>query len=127
MRVSIDPDIYLSIHYYFLLLLMCLWVCGQRRSVAERCGSVVHILTGYPFMNHAWRPITQCLVRPLLIVEPKPAADALARFGHRTIRFDIGEWRGASQPRALSEPCVRLSPHTAPVIQPPVPGSSGRT
>src|SRR3954453_2529684 len=39
----------------------------------------------------------------------------------------IGEWRGASQPRALSEPDVNLSIHPAPIIQPLVPGPSGRT
>ena len=78
-------------------------------------------------MNHAWRPIAQRLVRPLLIVEPQPGADALASFGHRTIRFDIGEWRGTSQPRALSEPDVNLSIHPAPIIRPLVPGSSGQT
>jgi hypothetical protein len=40
-------------------------------------------------MNHAWRTIAQRLVRSLLIVEPQPAADALTRFGHRSIRFDV--------------------------------------
>ena len=41
--------------------------------------------------------------------------------------IEIGEWRGTSQPRALSEPDVNLSVHPAPIIQPLVPGSSGRT
>jgi hypothetical protein len=31
-----------------------------------------------------------------------------------------GEWRGVFQPRALSEPYVNLSIHTAPIIQPPL-------
>jgi hypothetical protein len=41
--------------------------------------------------------------------------------------LQIGEWRGASQPRALPEPDVNLSIHPAPIIQPLVPGPSGRT
>ena len=78
-------------------------------------------------MNHARRLITQGLVRSLLIVEPQPGRNAQTGFSHRTIRFDIGEWRGTSQPRALSEPDVNLSIHPAPIIQPWLPGSSGRT
>jgi len=85
------------------------------------------MLTGFARENRARSLIVQRLMRTLVVVEAKPAADAPARLDHRAIRLDEGEWRGASQPRALSEPCVRLSPHTAPVIQPPVPGSSGRT
>jgi hypothetical protein len=85
------------------------------------------MLTGFAGENRTRRPVAQRLMRPLVIVERKPSADAPTRFQHRTIGLDEGEWRGASQPRALSEPCVRLSPHTAPIIQPLVPGSSGRT
>jgi hypothetical protein len=43
------------------------------------------------------------------------------------IGAQVGEWRVTSQPRALSEPDVNLSIHPAPIIQPLVPGSSGRT
>ena len=82
---------------------------------------------GHTGENLARRPIAQRLMRPLVIVEAQPAADAPARLGHRAIRLDEGEWRGASQPRALSEPDVNLSIHPAPIIQPLVPGSSGRT
>jgi len=60
---------------------MCLWVCGQRESVARRCGSVVHILTGWAVINRAWRLIAQCLVWPLLIVELQPGPNALTGFG----------------------------------------------
>ena len=42
-------------------------------------------------------------------------------------RPEIGEWRGALQPRALSEPDVNLSIHPAPIIQPWVPRPNGQT
>jgi hypothetical protein len=85
------------------------------------------MLTGFARKNRARRSVTQRLMRPLVVVEAKPSADATARFQHRTVGLDEGEWRGASQLRALSEPDVNLSIHPAPIIQPLAPGSSGRT
>jgi len=41
--------------------------------------------------------------------------------------FNIGEWRGASQPRALAEPDLSLSIHPAPIIQSQVSEPSERT
>ena len=85
------------------------------------------MLTGCAGENRTRRPIAQRLMRPLLVVEGEPSADAPARLDHRAIRLDEGEWRGTSQPRALPEPDVNLSIHPAPIIQPLIPGSSGRT
>ena len=82
---------------------------------------------GRGFENFAWGLITQRLVKPFVVVEQKPFANAAARRGDRGIGVEEGEWRGTSQPRALSEPDVNLSIHPAPIIRPLVPGSSGRT
>jgi len=93
----------------------------------ERSGSVIHMITGGVFENSPWRPVVQRLVRPIVVVEREPPADAQTCFARRAVRLDEGEWRGTSQPRALSEPDVNLSIHPAPIIQPLAPGSSGRT
>ena len=85
------------------------------------------MLTGFARENRAWRLIAQRLMRPLVIVERQPAADPRPRRRDRLIGLDKGEWRGTSQPRALSEPDVNLSIHPAPIIQPLVPVPSGRT
>ena len=85
------------------------------------------MLTGNAFEHLTRRPIFQRLVRALVVVERQPIAKASARLGDRVIRPDVGEWRGASQPRALPEPDVNLSIHPAPIIQPSVQGPSGRT
>src|SRR6185437_11552169 len=63
-------------------------------------------------MNHAWRPIAQRLVRPLLIVEPQPAADTLTGFGHRTVRLDIHLLIFQAAPQPLDEDVVQKSPFT---------------
>ena len=96
-------------------------------AAAIQSGGVVHRLAGFAIEHRTRRPVTQSLVRPLVIVEAQPGADVLPRFSHRPVRLDEGEWRGALQPRALSEPDVNLSIHPAPIIQPLVPGSNGRT
>ena len=90
---------------------------------AQRGGGVIHLLTGCAGENRTRRPVAQRLMRPLFVVETEPSANAPARLDHRAIRLDEGEWRGALQPRALSEPDVNLSIHPAPIIQPLVPGS----
>ena len=85
------------------------------------------MLTGFAGENRTWRPLAQRLMRTLLVIEGKPAADAPPCFRHRAIRLDEGEWRGALQPGALSEPDVNLPIHPAPIIQPLAPGSNERT
>ena len=83
--------------------------------------------TGFAFEHLTWRPVIKRLMRTRAIIKRQPNAQAPARLRHRAIRLDIGEWRGASQPRALPEPDVNLSIHPAPIIQPSVQGPSGRT
>jgi hypothetical protein len=96
-------------------------------AAAIQSGGVVHGLVGFAIENRTRRLVAQRLVQPLLVIKAQPAADASARLGNRAISFDEGEWRGTSQPRALSEPDVNLPIHPAPIIQPLAPGSSGRT
>ena len=96
-------------------------------AAAIQSGGVVHRLVGFAIKNRTRRPVAQRLVQPLLVIKAQPAADASARLRNRAIGFDEGEWRGTSQPRALSEPDVNLSIHPAPIIQPLAPGPSGRT
>src|SRR3974390_381417 len=60
-------------------------------------------------MNHAWCPIAQRLVRPLLIVEPQPATDTPTRFGHRTIRLDVHLLIFQAAPQPLDEDVVQKS------------------
>ena len=83
-------------------------------------------------MGHAGEDLARCpisvsLMRPFVIIEAQPRADAAPRLRRGPVGLQEGEWRGALQPRALSEPDVNLSIHPAPVIQPLIPGSSGRT
>src|SRR5664279_1930614 len=66
-------------------------------------------------------------MRPLRIVECEVTRQRRPCFTNTVVGPQIGEWRGASQPRALPEPDVNLSIHPAPIIQPPVPRPSGRT
>jgi len=82
---------------------------------------------GRGFEYFVRRLISQRLVQPFVVIEQDPFGDATARLGDRHIGVDEGEWRGALQPRALSEPDVNLSIHPAPIIQPLVPRTSGRT
>ena len=66
-------------------------------------------------------------MRPFGVVKAEVATDRGAGLGDRIIGSEIGEWRGALQPRALSEPDVNLSIHPAPIIQPWVPRPNGQT
>src|ERR1700733_7594267 len=66
-------------------------------------------------------------MRPLCIVEGEVTRQRRPCFTNIVVRPQIGELRGTSQPRALSEPDVNLSIHPAPIIRPLVPGSSGQT
>jgi hypothetical protein len=66
-------------------------------------------------------------MRPLAVEEVQIPPDQSPSLGDGVVGPQIGEWRGTSQPRALSEPDVNLSIHPPPIIQPLVPESSGRT
>jgi hypothetical protein len=61
---------------------------------------VTHMIIGLIVEDRAGRPIGQCLVRSLVVVEREPSSDAQTRLAHRGIRLDEGEWRGGLQPRA---------------------------
>src|SRR3984893_10924893 len=65
---------------------------------------------GFRFMNRAWRPIVQSLVRSLPIIEPKPGPDTLTGFGHGTIRFDVHLFIFQAAPQPLDEDVVEKSP-----------------
>ena len=45
--------------------------------------------TGFARENRARRLVTQRLVRPLVVVKAKPAADAPARLDHRTVGLSL--------------------------------------
>ena len=72
-------------------------------------------------------PGVKARMRAFAVVEIQILANRSTGLGDAVVGPQIGEWRGTSQPRALSEPDVNLSIHPAPIIQPLVPGSSGRT
>ncbi len=57
-------------------------------------------------------------MRSSLVVERQITGDRRARIEDAAVSVQIGEWRGALQPRALPEPDVNLSIHPAPIIQP---------
>ena len=73
------------------------------------------------------RPGVKARMRAFAVVKLQIPANRGACLGDAVVGSQIGEWRGTSQPRALSEPDVNLSIHPAPIIQPLFPGSSGRT
>jgi hypothetical protein len=115
------PDLFLSRCQRLLLL----WACGQRVSVVHH----VHSLRGlHPFApDRHRRAIAECLMKATIVVEGDPVCDSCLGLAAVGIALEIGEWRGALQPRALSEPDVNLSIHPAPVIQPLIPQPSERT
>jgi hypothetical protein len=78
-------------------------------------------------VNFGGGPIPKRLVFALVVVKSHPRTNPNPGFDNGGISLGEGEWRGALQPRALSEPDVNLSIHPAPIIQPLVQGSSGRT
>jgi hypothetical protein len=73
------------------------------------------------------RPSIKARMRPPAIVKAQIASEPSPSLRHADVGVEIVEWRGASQPRALPEPDVNLSIHPAPIIQPWIPGPSGRT
>src|ERR1035438_1175925 len=56
------------------------------------------------------RAIVQRLMRPLVIVERQPPADAPARLGHRTIRLDEYLLVFKASPQPLDEDVVQIPP-----------------
>jgi hypothetical protein len=52
---------------------------------------IVHISTAFCFIGSACRAISQALVRPLLVIEAEPVADAGLGLGNAVIGVEIGE------------------------------------
>src|SRR5437588_9848450 len=97
-----------------LLLLWCLWGCGQRACV-------VHISRGSRSLEHfARRPVGEGLVQAFVVVEDKPPADAAARLANRGIGLDEHLLIFQAAPQAFDEDvvekpplAVHADPHTA--------------
>src|SRR5258707_10287698 len=67
------------------------------------------MLTGFALENLTRRAIAQCLVRPLVVVELKPFADAPARLDHRAIRLDENLLIFQAPPQPLDEDVVQIA------------------
>jgi hypothetical protein len=80
------------------------------------------------FLELHGRKITECRVQsPRVVYLVNEARKFRDHVGMSSIVTEIGEYRRASQPRALAEPDMNLSIHPAPIIQPQIPSSSERT
>ena len=63
--------------------------------------------TSEPLENRARRPITQSLVRSLLVVESQPRIDPSACLDHRAIRLDKHLFLFQAPPQAFDEDVVQ--------------------
>lgn len=73
------------------------------------------------------RKVTQCGVQCSVVVYLLyEVGKPLDNVGKGSVVVQIGDWREASQPRALPKLDVNLSAHPAPIIRPRIPGSNGR-
>src|ERR1700722_7646026 len=70
------------------------------------------MLTGFAGESHARRPITQRLMRPLLVVEREPAANAPPRLDHRAIRLGKHFFIFEAPPQPIDEDVVQKPPLT---------------
>ena len=68
------------------------------------------MLTGFAIENRTRRPVAQRLMQPLLVVEPQPAANALARLRNRAIRFDEHVLILQAAPQPLDKDVVQEPP-----------------
>ena len=68
------------------------------------------MLTGFARENHTRRTVAQRLMRPLVVVERQPPADATARFQHRAIGFDENLLVFQAAPKPLNENVVQEPP-----------------
>ena len=73
----------------------------------ERSGSVIHMITGGVFENSTRRPVAQRLVRPLVVIEREPPADAPTSFTRRAIRLDENFLVLQAAPQPLDEDIVQ--------------------
>src|SRR3984957_2267863 len=79
-------------------------------AAALQSGGVVHRLVGCAIENRTRRPVAQRLMQPLLVVEPQPVANALARLRNRAIRFDEHVLILQAAPKPLDKDIVQEPP-----------------
>jgi ABC-type glutathione transport system ATPase component len=75
------------------------------------------MLTGRVLENRARRPVVLSLVRPLVIVKRKPAADPSTRFGNRSVGLDVHLLIFQAPPQPFDEDVLQkatLSVHADP-------------
>src|ERR1700733_5483501 len=68
------------------------------------------MLTGCPGENRTRCPVAKRLMRPLVVVESKPSADAPACLDHRAIRLDEHLLILQAAPQPLDEDVVQKPP-----------------
>ena len=68
------------------------------------------MLTGFAGENRTRGPVTQRLMRTLVVVEGKPPADAPARLDHRAIGFDEHLLIFQTAPQPLDKDVVQKPP-----------------
>src|ERR1700722_12520485 len=79
-------------------------------AAALQSGGVVHRQAGFALEHRTRRPVAQCLVQALLVVESQPAANALARLCNRAIGFDEHVLVFEATPQPLDEDVVQEPP-----------------
>src|ERR1700724_2814032 len=84
-----------------------MWATPERRVVRRRGYPHTHRLPGE---NRTRRPVAQRLMRPFLVVETEPSADAPARLDHRAIRLDENLFVFQASPKPLDEDVVQETP-----------------
>ena len=68
------------------------------------------MLTGFAFEHFTRRAIVQCLVRPLVVVERQPSADAPACLGYRAVRLNEHVFVLQASPQPFDENIVCALP-----------------
>src|SRR6516164_2103765 len=90
------------------LLLLALWSCGRRVSVAQAQRQIHRAHPGRP--HRRWSLVTQGLVRPAVVVKADPLANADARLKRVDIdpQMDLFVLQAAPQP--LDEDVIQPAP-----------------
>ena len=68
------------------------------------------MLTGFAGENRTWRSIAQRLMRPLVVIEREPPANASARLDYRAIRLGEHLFIFQAAPQPLDEDVVEKPP-----------------
>ena len=85
-------------------------------ATRERSGSVIHMITGLIIEDRARRPIVQCLMRSLVVVEREPPVDTQTCFARRAIRLDENFLVLQAAPQPLNEDVVQKPAFAVPPI-----------